>query len=62
VSRRAGDALRRGTLVPILPGWSLPTVDISLIYPRSRLLTPRVRALVHYLRDHVRPSNDAFGG
>jgi DNA-binding transcriptional LysR family regulator len=40
----------------------LPTVHISLIYPRSRLLTPRVRALVQYLQNHVRPPIEAVVG
>ena len=50
----AQDALERGTLVSVLPEWSLPAADISLIYPRARVLAPRVRALVDYLRATIR--------
>jgi DNA-binding transcriptional LysR family regulator len=50
----AHEALARGTLVPVLPGWSLPTADISLIYSKTRVLAPRVRALVDYLRATIR--------
>jgi DNA-binding transcriptional LysR family regulator len=50
----AHEALERGTLVSVLPGWSLPTSDISLIYSKARVLAPRVRALVDYLRASIR--------
>jgi DNA-binding transcriptional LysR family regulator len=50
----AHEALERGTLVSVLAGWSLPTADISLIYPKARVLAPRVRALADYLRTTIR--------
>jgi DNA-binding transcriptional LysR family regulator len=48
------EALERGSLVSVLREWSLPTADISLIYPKARVLAPRVRALVDYLRATIR--------
>jgi DNA-binding transcriptional LysR family regulator len=51
----AHETLRRGALITLLPGWSLPTLDISLIYPRSRALAPRVKALIDYLRKNIHP-------
>jgi DNA-binding transcriptional LysR family regulator len=52
----AQEILRRGALVPVLPAWSLPIVDISLIYPKSRVLAPRAKALIDYLRKNVQSS------
>ncbi len=57
----AHEALRQGALIPLLPGWSLPTVDISIIYPRSRVLTPRAKALIDYLRKNIHSGPDLRG-
>lgn len=58
----AHEALARGSLVPVLREWSLPTADISLIYPKARVLAPRVRALVDYLRATVRLRDGSAAG
>jgi DNA-binding transcriptional LysR family regulator len=55
----AQDQLRQGTMISVLGAWSLPTVDISLIYPKRRLLAPRVKALRDYLRINIRPHHEA---
>jgi len=42
------DDLRRGTLVEILHGLPPPSAPVSLLYPRSRQLSPRVRAFLDW--------------
>jgi len=53
--------LRRGALVAILEDHPPPSVPVSLIYPRSRQLSPRVRAFLDWAaREFARRS--AAGG
>ncbi len=40
--------LKRGTLVLILPDHPPPSVPVSLLYPRSRQLSPRVRVFLDW--------------
>ena len=42
-------ALLDGSLVPVLAGWSLPLNYLSALYPASRQLSPKVRALIDFL-------------
>ena len=42
-------ALREGRLVQLLPEWRLPEVGLFALYPTSRLLSKRVRALIDHL-------------
>ncbi|MCG8293638.1 MULTISPECIES: LysR family transcriptional regulator [Pseudomonas] len=44
------DALRDGRLVPLLEGWSLPSRALYAIYPQSRYLAPKVRALLDFVQ------------
>jgi DNA-binding transcriptional LysR family regulator len=41
--------LERGTLVPILPNCPPSSTPVSLLYPRSRQLSPRVRVFIDWL-------------
>lgn len=41
--------LARGTLVPILPEWPPVPMPVSILYPRNRQLSPRVRAFIDWL-------------
>jgi DNA-binding transcriptional LysR family regulator len=41
--------LARGTLVQALPECPPPSVPVSLLYPRNRQLSPRVRVLIDWL-------------
>ena len=50
----AHEGLERGSLVTVLREWSLPVAVISLIYPKARVLAPRVTALVDCLRATIR--------
>jgi DNA-binding transcriptional LysR family regulator len=46
-----GDDLRAGTLVPLLPGWRLPDIDILALYASRRHLSAKVRLMVNFLSD-----------
>lgn len=41
--------LASGTLVQVLSDWPPPSVPVSLLYPRNRQLSPRVRAFIDYV-------------
>lgn len=47
--------LERGTLVPILPDYPPPSVPVSLLYPRSRQLSPRVRVFLDWATQEFAP-------
>lgn len=40
--------LRHGRLVQVLPDFPIPTVPVSLLYPRSRQLSSRVRVFIDW--------------
>jgi DNA-binding transcriptional LysR family regulator len=44
-----GEDLAAGRLVPLLPGYRLPDIDILAIYPSRRHLSAKVRAMVDFL-------------
>ena len=44
------DALRDGRLIPVLEGWSLPSRTLYALYPQSRYLAPKVRALLDFVQ------------
>ncbi len=46
-----GDDLRAGRLVPLLPGFSLPDIDVLAVYPTRRHLSAKVRVMVDFLAD-----------
>jgi LysR family transcriptional regulator, regulator for bpeEF and oprC len=52
-----------GRLVRLLPEWNVPSVDVSLVFPSSRELSPAVRAFVGYMKTASAPGklwqNDA---
>jgi DNA-binding transcriptional LysR family regulator len=41
--------LARNTLVQVLPKYPPPSVPVSLLYPRNRQLSPRVRVFIDWL-------------
>jgi DNA-binding transcriptional LysR family regulator len=43
------DDLKRGTLVAVLPDCPPSPTPVSLLYPRSRQLSPRVRVFIDWL-------------
>lgn len=44
-----GDALRRGTLVELLPGWQAGSIDIHAVYPSRKFLPAKTRRMVDFL-------------
>ena len=44
-----------GTLVHLFPDWSPPAVEVSLVFPSRRELSPIVRAFVDYMKEASRP-------
>jgi DNA-binding transcriptional LysR family regulator len=45
----AREALARGDLVPVLPGWSLPQGIFHAVFPHRRGLLPAVRGFIDFL-------------
>lgn len=41
--------LANGTLIQVLPDYPPPSVPVSLLYPRNRQLSPRVRVFIDYV-------------
>ena len=46
-----GEHLRAGRLVPVLPGYRIPDIDILAVYPSRRHLSAKVRAMIDFLAD-----------
>ena len=44
-----------GCLAHLFPDWSPPAVEVCLVYPSRRELSPTVRAFVDYMREVSRP-------
>ena len=51
-------ALEAGELVVLLPEWTPPPVEVSLVFPSRREMSQTIRAFVDYMRESNRP--DAF--
>lgn len=47
------DELRRGELVPVLPGWAPPVASVLAVFPSRRGMVPAVRRLIDFLAAHV---------
>lgn len=45
-----GPEITAGKLVRLFPEWRLPPLDVSLVFPSSRELSPAVRAFVTYMK------------
>jgi len=43
----------RGRLVRVLPEWSVPAVDVSLVMPGGRERSPATRAFVAFVRERA---------
>ena len=39
-----------GSLVPLLEGWGMPSVDVYALYPKHRLNIPKVKAFLQYIQ------------
>lgn len=51
----ASDDLKAGTLVRLLPEWSLPRGGIHAVYPQGRHVPPRVRQFIDFYRTWLSP-------
>ena len=47
--------LADGSLVHLLPEWNLPPIEISLVFPSRRELSPAVRAFADFMKEISRP-------
>ncbi len=47
------DELALGTLVRVLPAWSLPSGSVQVVYPTQRGLIPAVRVFVDFISEHL---------
>ena len=47
------EELRRGDLVPVLPGWAPPVASVLAVFPSRRGMVPAVRRLIDFLADNV---------
>ena len=46
-----GPDLRAGRLVPLLPGYRVPDIDVLAVYPSRRHLGAKVRAMIDFLAE-----------
>jgi DNA-binding transcriptional LysR family regulator len=46
-----GPDVRAGRLVPLLPGYRVPDIDILAVYPSRRHLSAKVRAIIDFLAE-----------
>lgn len=49
-----GEDVARGDLVPLLPGWRLPDIDVLALYASRRHLSAKVRIMVDFLAEAFR--------
>lgn len=49
-----GEDLRAGRLVPVMPGFTLPDIDVMAIYPSRRHLSAKVRVMIDFLAESFR--------
>ena len=50
----AGDEIKAGLLVPLLRGYTLPTVEVHALFPGGPRPSAKVRALVDYLAQELK--------
>jgi DNA-binding transcriptional LysR family regulator len=54
LSYMVADQIRAGRLVPVLDDFTPAAVPVSIIYPQSRLISPKVRAFVDFATPRLR--------
>lgn len=45
----------KGTLIPVLPDWTLPSVEVHAVFPAGRAAKPAARLFVDFLARHLTP-------
>jgi len=51
-------AFASGQLVPLFPDWSIPPVDVNIVFASKRELSPNVRAFVDFMKERLGTPND----
>lgn len=51
-------AFASGQLVPLFPDWSIPAVDVNVVFASKRELSPNVRAFVDFMKERLGAPND----
>jgi LysR family transcriptional regulator for bpeEF and oprC len=58
-------AITDGALIRLLPDWSAQSLEVSLVFPSRRELSPAVRAFTEFMKEISRPGelwqNDPLG-
>ena len=49
------DAIRQGTLMPVLKGFQTPQLDMCAVFPGTRFVPQRVRSFVDFLASRLGP-------
>ena len=47
------DEVRHGLLVPVLPGWAPPAIQVLAVFPSRRGMVPAVRRFLDFLGDNI---------
>ena len=50
---RCRSALASGQLVPLFPEWSIPPLDVNIVFASKRELSPNVRAFVDFMKERL---------
>jgi DNA-binding transcriptional LysR family regulator len=45
--------LASGQLVPLFPEWSIPPLDVNIVFASKRELSPNVRAFVDFIKERL---------
>ena len=53
-------AFASGQLVPLFPDWSIPSVDVNIVFASKRELSPNVRAFVDFMKERLGAPNDGL--
>jgi DNA-binding transcriptional LysR family regulator len=51
-------AFASGQLVPLFPEWSMPSLDVNIVFASKRELSPNVRAFVDFMKERFGAPND----
>ncbi|AMY71110.1 LysR family transcriptional regulator [Frigidibacter mobilis] len=49
------DEIAEGHLVPLLEDWVTETDQFNILWPASRQITPRLRAFIDFMAEHLQP-------
>jgi DNA-binding transcriptional LysR family regulator len=49
----AGPAMAAGDLVRLFPEWSVPPIDVNIVFASKRGLSPNVRAFVDFMKERL---------